>query len=160
MATRLALVLAGTVALIGALAVFGIMRCYRANIRFGEAKIARVTNEFLALRPVTGVTINSVSENWKPGLTPTDGSASAGGNYSTASSYTDIRDHYDKVATARGWRVVRDRPVRDRGRDFGGRVREYRKEDLCASLQYAGTRANYGWSYAFDVTWGGPDDCR
>jgi hypothetical protein len=79
--------------------------------------------------------------------------------YTTAAPYAAIRAHYDRVTKQHGWSIVCEQPVRDWGRDFGGKIREYRKGPYRASLQYAGNDTTYGWTYTFDVTWQLGTDC-
>jgi len=83
-----------------------------------------------------------------------------GADYTSSSSYSAILEYYDQQMTALGWRFAGERPLRDWGRDFGGRVRDYCKGPLSASLQYAGERANYGWTYAIDLSWSTNSSCR
>jgi hypothetical protein len=143
-----------------ALAVAGIHSCYRRDAAFLSAKQDQLVFEFEALPPPVGATVESGNVSWKPGLTPTDGHVMVGASYIVKVPYEQIRSHYDALARLHGWQVLCEKPVRDWGRDFGGRFRDYRKGEFRASLQYAGTRADYGWTYAFDVTWGMPGDCR
>jgi hypothetical protein len=44
--------------------------------------------------------------------------------------------------------------MKDWGQDLGGRTARYCKGKYRADLQYAGERANYGWDYAFSLSWG------
>lgn len=55
--------------------------------------------------------------------------------------YDGLRAHYDTALAARGWTFEQDRPLKDWGRDLGGRVARYRKGDYLASLQLAGGKS-------------------
>lgn len=59
----------------------------------------------------------------------------------------------DEQLSARGWKLVAVRPIRDWGRDFGGWLRQYCKGEYVAALQYAGQNARYGWDYTLDISW-------
>lgn len=80
--------------------------------------------------------------------------ASVGGTYATSVSYVEIRKYYDEELARRGWTFHREREIRDWGRNLGGRTVEYCKGEYRASLQYAGERADYGWVFALDLSWG------
>jgi hypothetical protein len=82
------------------------------------------------------------------------GQAIAGASYLTSATYARIRAHYDTTLVARGWRFQSETPVRAGGRDLGGKTAAYCKGGMEADLQYAGERANYGWTYSLDVVWG------
>ena len=55
---------------------------------------------------------------------------------------------------AHGWRLVRDEPYEEWGIDYGGRMVTFRKGDYAATLQFAAPSQDYGWTYAFDLSWG------
>ena len=77
-----------------------------------------------------------------------------GQRYTTTLSYAQIRAYYDAELARHGWSPHRERGTRDWFRDFGGRKVEYCKGPYTASLDYAGERANYGWVFSLDLTWG------
>ena len=77
-----------------------------------------------------------------------------GGSFNAPFSYRDLRAHYDGALAAIGWRFRSERPLRDWGRDLGGQIATYCNGDEAATLQFAGERANYGWTYGLDFTWG------
>jgi hypothetical protein len=116
--------------------------------------------EFVSIPPLPPATVASRNDAWKPGLTATDGHALVGATYRSKARYEAIRDHYDTVMRDRGWQVVCEESLKDWGKDLGGRSREYRKADLHAALQFAGNSADYGWSYALDLTCGSRSDCK
>ena len=74
--------------------------------------------------------------------------------YKSGLSYSELRAYYDAQLLGHGWTFERETPLRDWGRDFGGRVAHYKKGDDIASLQYSGDTAGYGWTYAISFSWG------
>lgn len=76
-------------------------------------------------------------------------------------SYPEIRSFYDQEFARNAWRFIRQEPVRDWGRDFGGVTATYCKGSYRASVQYAGAKAEYGWDYSIDLSWGqySPGEC-
>ena len=141
-------------------AVLGVARCYRLSAVFVAGKREEMKREFATIPVLPGATAVSTSDSWKPGLNRKDGQALVGANYSSRAPYSEIRAHYDSALRERGWRGICEESVKDWGKDLGGRSREYRKGDLRAALQFAGDRAEYGWTYAFDLTWGLRAGCR
>jgi hypothetical protein len=80
--------------------------------------------------------------------------ALVGQSYTTRLGYIDIRAYYDRELSRLGWTLNDEGPIRDWGRDFGGKRVEYCKGEYTASLQYAGENADYGWTYALELSWG------
>lgn len=114
----------------------------------GESAQTELEREFKAITP-------------PPGATPRDYHAShksrqalVGSGYSSDLPFEGIRKYYDEELAKNGWKFHDEYALRDRGRDFGGRTVEYCKGEYRASLVYAGERANYGWVYAIDLSWG------
>src|SRR5438093_10111845 len=104
--------------------------------------------EFSALAVPPGVVQVVRNGGHKPGR------ASIGAEYSVALTYDELRDFYDRELARNGWEFTYDEKLTDWGRDYGGYSACYRKRDQRAHLQYAGSTANYGWTYAIDLTWG------
>jgi hypothetical protein len=75
-------------------------------------------------------------------------------NYATNMSYRELRTYYDRALAAHGWRLIREESIHDWGRDLGGVEADYQKGAYTASLQFAGPKANYGWTYAISFSWG------
>jgi hypothetical protein len=74
--------------------------------------------------------------------------------YLTHTNPADIFKYYDEQLRQLGWQFQGAEGVTDWDRDLGGKAADYCKGDYGAELQYAGEKANYGWTYAFDVSWG------
>jgi len=73
--------------------------------------------------------------------------------YTTNSSYAEIKDFYDTQLKKLGWQFVGEEKVYDWGHDYGGKELHYKKGNFTATLQYAGEKANYGWTYGLDIGW-------
>ena len=73
--------------------------------------------------------------------------------YQSQRDYAALRAFYDSALTAHGWIFDREKPVHEWGKDLGGKTARYRRGEDCASLQYAGEKANHGWTYSLSFTW-------
>lgn len=69
-------------------------------------------------------------------------------------SYDEIREYYDTQLRGQGWQFVIEENLTDWFRDLGGKSLRYKKGDFVANVQYAGEQADYGWTYAFSMSWG------
>lgn len=113
---------------------------FRSTVPFPESVVVKTTDSFSSWRPRQAL----VEEK-----------------YATNATYAMVRKHYDDELIPRGWRLLDDRSVTGWGKDLGGRVTEYCRGPLKASLQYAGSEADYGWSFAFSMSWGvGSRKCK
>jgi hypothetical protein len=150
--------IATTIALVVAtawvVAIVGVARLVRHSYVDTQDNMRQMRREFALLKPPAGAIMVRPDDGWKLGQ------GLVGASYRTTSTYDEIRKHYDETAARHGWTVSCEAPLRDWGRDFGGRTRDYRKGPFRGSLQYAGTKADYGWVYAFDVTWGLRSRCQ
>lgn len=81
-----------------------------------------------------------------------------GSAYVTASPGEDIVKYYDGELGRNGWKYACVKPLRDWGKDLGGWQRIYLKNGYLAALEYAGEKADFGWTYALDLTWSGPGE--
>lgn len=95
-----------------------------------------------------------------PGMQETDTSSSSGGGKALVSKgfrsdagYEDVKRFYVEYLERDGWKIVREKQLKDWGSDFGGYEISFRKGDLDLAIEYAGPRANYGWQYAIGVSW-------
>jgi len=70
----------------------------------------------------------------------------------TSSSYQQITAFYDDELVDAGWTLAGEEPLRDWGRDLGGKIRHYRKGHDVIDLQWAGESAQYGWDYALSLS--------
>lgn len=75
--------------------------------------------------------------------------------YTTNSNYKEIHDYYDEKLREHDWQFYKEEKVTDWGVDYGGQIVRYKKGDFVATLQYAGEKANNGWTYSFSMNWGG-----
>ena len=69
-------------------------------------------------------------------------------------SYQELRDFYGKELRTRGWQFVKEEPLYDWSRDFGGKAAYYKKNDYTATLEYQGGRSDFGYTYALNFSWG------
>ncbi|MBN3786750.1 hypothetical protein [Burkholderia sp. Ac-20353] len=104
--------------------------------------------EFQAIKPLPGATVVSFYADHKTSQ------ALTGSMYSTTATYAEIRQYYDGELARLGWKFQTEEPVRDWWRDLGGRTAHYRKNGYSANLQYAGEKADAGWVYTLDLSWG------
>lgn len=74
--------------------------------------------------------------------------------YITNTSFNDISSHYQNELVNHGWKFVKEEPVYDWNRDFGGKILYFRKDDFTAALQFEGDKSDFGYTYAFSVSWG------
>jgi hypothetical protein len=79
--------------------------------------------------------------------------------YTTDTNPADIFKYYDEQLKQHGWQFQGTTAMKDWDRDLGGKAADYCKGDYGAELFYAGEKANYGWTYAFDVNWQ-LNDCK
>jgi hypothetical protein len=122
----------------------------------GEQVHQDALQEFALIKPVQDASRLSSHDNfssWEPRK------VLVGATYSTSLPYSEIRAHYNTEMKSHNWTVVEERHLTDWGRDLGGREVRYCKGELSSSLEYAGTKAQYGWTYAVDVSWA-IDGCK
>lgn len=114
---------------------------------------AVLETEFAKVKTPSWASLIGKISNHKPGQ------ALVEATYTTSVGYKNIRSYYDGELVQKGWRFVGEEGVRDWGRDLGGKEAYYRKGDYDASLQYAGEKGNYGWTYSLDLSIGmdGPE---
>ena len=131
------------------LAVIGVVAYdHIANSPKAQVVQNRLRQELELIMPLPGAIPSERSGSYKPRM------AWIGRRYTTTLSYAQIRAYYDAELSRHGWSLHRERGTRDWFRDFGGRKAEYCKGPYAASLDYAGERANYGWVFSLDLTWG------
>ncbi len=117
----------------------------------GEAYHQRLLSEFETIRPPSAAVMVKKTDSYSPWRPH---QAMVGATYKTTVPYPAVRQIYDQQLRANGWRPLDARAVTDWGRNLGGQVAQYCKAALTASLQYAGSQADYGWTFAFDLSWG------
>ena len=145
------------VAMIGVLpfVLFGIFLGYLFIIRLPEAKQAytQLQIEFKTIAPLPNASVVKDDSSYK------ESNALVGATYSTDINADDIFKYYDEQLKQHGWKSQGTKAVKDWGTDLGGKSADYCKGDYAAELQYAGQQANYGWTYAFGMSWG-LHDCK
>jgi hypothetical protein len=114
----------------------------------GDRSPERTETEFLAIKPLPGATPIGYNASNKPGQ------ALVTDSYRTSLLYPDVRKYYDAELSKRGWSFYLEEPMTDWGKDLGGKSARYCKGRYRADLQWAGERADYGWDYAFSMSWG------
>ena len=107
--------------------------------------------EFSKIRPLPNASLVDTTDNFSPWNSH---KVLVGATYTTAVPFAEIQAFYSRELALQGRRLDEDRALTDWGKDLGGRDITYCKGDLAASLQYAGAKSNYGWTYALDLTWG------
>jgi hypothetical protein len=128
------------------------------NGNTGKRYHQQLLGELSLIHPPSGVLVVRNTDHYSPW---TPNKAVVGTSYKTAAPYPVIREFYDQQLRANGWLPVDTHSTTDWGKDLGGNVVVYCKGPLQASLQYAGSQANYGWTFAFDLSWGlGAPKCR
>lgn len=113
-----------------------------------KAVEAELKNMFREIRPLPTAFISDTSSSHDLGK------ALVSATYTTGTRFREILAHYDKELSTKGWQFVHENSVRNWGSDFGGKGVLYRQGPYNATLQYAGEKANYGWTYAFSMSWG------
>ncbi|MGA3068453.1 MAG: hypothetical protein ABSF29_16550 [Tepidisphaeraceae bacterium] len=73
--------------------------------------------------------------------------------YQSSLNYSQLRAYYDAALATQGWRFDKDEHLKNWGSDLGGMDAHYRKGNDAVSLQFAGAKAQYGWTYALSFTW-------
>jgi hypothetical protein len=121
------------------------------NGSHGEAYHQQLLQEFRRIQPLPVVVAVGNTDSYSP-WRPRQALVQA--TYKTNASYNEIRQFYDQQLRANGWRPLDERGLTGWGKDLGGRETEYCKGPLKASLQYAGSQADYGWTFAFSLSWG------
>lgn len=111
-------------------------------------------SEYEAITLMPGSTRTSFSSRVK------DRTVLVSAYYSAGARYAAVRAYYDGELTGSAWQFCSEDKIIGGGQDLGGMAAYYRKADLRAELDFAGERANYGWTYALGLSWGLSDDCR
>lgn len=82
------------------------------------------------------------------------------GAYNTSADVVALKTYYDAELGQRGWSFLRQKEVRDWGRDTGSSRYIYCKGDRSASLDYSGEPQRTGWVFTFDMNWGLNNPCE
>lgn len=137
------------------LIIFAALLSYEFIFQLPKAKEAQaqLEIEFNAIEPLLNATSFRYNASHKTSQ------ALVGATYLTDATSTEIFNHYSEQLLQHGWLSHGTRPTTDWGNDLGGQSAYYCKGEYVAQLQYAGQQANYGWTYAFDLSWG-LGDCK
>jgi hypothetical protein len=109
---------------------------------------AELENELRMISPPSGATSAGLHRSNKPRQ------ALVSNTYCSSLKYVEIRNYYDKELANHGWTFYREVPLKDWGRDFGGKEAEYCKGPYRATIEYAGDGVADSWNYAFSLSWG------
>jgi len=132
------------------LVIFAVFLGYDNIVQSPKAEKAQaeLEIEFKSIAPLTNATLVDYNSSRKTSQALVDAT------YLTAIKPLDIFNHYDEQLRNNGWQSYGTSGMTDWGRDLGGKSAYYCKGEYYAQLQYAGEQANYGWTYAFSVSWG------
>ena len=84
-----------------------------------------------------------------------------GAYYKTHAPWNQIKAFYDAELAKHGWRFVGDEKAIYNLHDYGGTQAFYCKGDLVVDVFYAGEQqAQFGWTYALNVSWGTYHKCK
>jgi len=111
----------------------------------------QLLQEFQLIRPLAGSAVVDTQEHYSRLF---QGKALVGAEYATEADYTTVYQYYDKELSSKGWRFVEEHQVKTMYRNDEGQERSYCKGPLFAGLFYRSRRAQAGWKYALDLTWG------
>ena len=142
-------IMAGIIVIIILTAFWG----YKLIIQIPAQKQAELEVEFKEIVPLPNVRLVDYNSSQK--ITQ----ALVSAKYTTSTNPADIFKHYDEQLKQQGWQFQGTTAVTDWDRDLGGKAADYCKGDYGAELQYAGEKANYGWTYGFSIDWG-LNDCK
>ncbi len=101
-------------------------------------------SEFHAITPLRNSTLKDYGAGHK------FQTARVSAQYISLFSKDQIREHYDKELTMRGWRFIRE--------SANGGIRYYRKGKYVADLDYQRDNTQFGYTYSLLLSWGLHDD--
>ncbi len=81
------------------------------------------------------------------------GKASIFKSFRCKDTYEEVKKFYLERLSQEGWQLVEERQLKDWGNDVGGRELRFRRADYTATIDYAGSRAGYGWDYTIGIGW-------
>lgn len=79
--------------------------------------------------------------------------ALASGKFLTEKTYEEVKKYYDDQLLRQGWTFYKEEVERIWGKDTGGYLRYYKKDDLSILIQYPGEKSS-GCTYSFGIRWG------
>jgi len=107
------------------------------NGKRGESYHQQLVSEFSAIRPLPNALVLDTQDNFSPWNSH---KALVGAKCRTSTPYSDIREFYNTKLQSHGWRFVGEQPLKDWGKDVGGREVTYCKGPLAASVRYGGEK--------------------
>ncbi len=133
-------------------AIFVVFLGYEFISQMPEAKQAQaqINTEFTAIEPLQNANVVDYQESHGT-------KAFTSSTYITNANSDEIFKHYDKQLQQRGWQSYGIKGLTSWGKDLGGQAAIYCKGNEKAEIQYAGQGANYGWTYAFSISWDAED---
>lgn len=96
--------------------------------------------------------MQEVSSNTQSGF----GKAHISKHFRCNESYDNVRSFFVERLTQEGWKLNRERQLKDWGKDLGGTELEFRKADFKINIEFAGEKSDYGWDYGITIGWDNP----
>ena len=78
--------------------------------------------------------------------------ASLGLSFKSDAPFEDVRRFYVEKLTSDGWRLAEDRKLSDWGRDMGGHLLEFRRDEYRIAIEKGGSN-NDDWDYGVNFSW-------
>jgi hypothetical protein len=109
--------------------------------------------------------LDEIQSIWKklplyPGLVEVDQSSASGfdkayvsKSFTSSANYDDVKRFYLEHLTSEGWKLFRERELKEWGQNLGGRQIEFRRDEYDLTIEYAPNSANHGWNYGISVSW-------
>ncbi len=141
--------------LLAAAAIFAAAALFATLYSMPDAAVPQreLKSEFRSLELPEDATVRSVDDN------PEWGHVFISGTYATHLGYEELKRFYRSELERNGWRLAGEKDLADWGRDLGGRQLTFCKKPYEANLEYAGQKAQYGWDYAFSMSWNRDKGC-
>jgi hypothetical protein len=80
--------------------------------------------------------------------------ASVNKSFISEAVYDDVKNFYSTKLIPEGWRLSKERKLRDWSRDYGGRELTFEKGQYSVVIEYRGDKAiDPDWNYAIGVGW-------
>ncbi|MGE5473969.1 MAG: hypothetical protein ACM3UU_07080 [Ignavibacteriales bacterium] len=128
--------------------LFSVLFIYNKYDPKANAVEKELESEFFSIQPMPGAELFKKSHSHKTNQ------ALVSASYITNKSFDEILAFYDDELIRNGWGYAGEEGLREWGKDLGGKAVYYQKNGYTASIQYAGEKANYSWTYAIDFSWG------
>jgi len=109
---------------------------------------SNVKKEYSSIQQLPDATFLSVESSHKSNKALVDA------KFKTDKNYDEIKKYYDDELKKLGWIFESEKSVKVWGKDLGGKIIRYTKGEYSLNVEYAGSMADYVWTYAIDVGWG------